>query len=79
MRVWIYDVDIGTWAQGRTHTVCAVCPVEAYRIAVREYLGGSDNDYHNYVVQIREVKGRWSKYAKGRCVYDYLNGFGLWE
>jgi hypothetical protein len=75
MRVQFYEVDVGSWNGGRTHTVCAVSPEQAYRIAVVELLGGKDGGLdEDCVVQIREVKGR-----KCRCVYDYLNGFDLYQ
>lgn len=61
-----YEVDIGSWEQGKTETVDAASPQDALQMG-RYFCGEND-----MVVQIR-VK------SSHRCVYDYMNRFSLYE
>ncbi len=69
MRVRFYEVAVGTWERGRTHTVCAESPEQAYDLAVREFVVGEETS-DCYIVTIFEAD-----FKKRRKVYDYLYGF----
>ncbi len=71
-----YTADLGSWERGIVVDIEAKSPEEAYRKACDE-LSKSEKDGElpgdSMVVQIHDASDN------GRCVYDFINSFSLYE
>lgn len=63
-----YEADVGTWKSGKIVSIIAHNAKQAYTAAAKFI----PPDGESTVVQIRER-------PSGRCVYDFMNGFEMYE